>query len=85
MGLGIIFFTVIFSDRPMVSFGAREVDKKMVTFSKFPIITLRISVGYIIQDDTLSRPVHKGTLLLRSYLFASIFASYIYLYTILSG
>jgi hypothetical protein len=43
LGLGITIFSIVFDDRPMcwmirpmISFGTRKIDKKMLTFLSFP-------------------------------------------------
>jgi hypothetical protein len=32
--------TMIFSDKPMISFGGRKIDKKIVTFLELPAVSL---------------------------------------------
>jgi hypothetical protein len=34
-------FTVLFNGRPMISFGARTTDKKMLTFLNFPTVKIQ--------------------------------------------
>jgi hypothetical protein len=69
LGLGIIFFSVIFNDRPtcrlirpMINFGAIKIDKEMLTFLESPSshTTGTLLVKYIVAPCSTPRR-HVGT------------------------